>query len=98
MVDQTHEIEKNIATVVSAVEVVKVAPSELRHIVCSKYDLWRFWKVNQNVLMPRYKDLSLSKSSLHRCVRAAMQPVDNDLLYRPLKELEYAQSEDYTHE
>ena len=98
MAGSTQEIKTNIVTGETAVEVVKVAPSELRHIVCSKYDLWRFWKVNQNVLMPRYKDLSLSKSSLHRCVRAAMQPVDNDLLYRPLKELEYAQSEDYTHE
>ena len=98
MANQTQEIKTNIVTGETAVEVVKVAPSELRHIVCSKYDLWRFWKVNQNVLMPRYKDLSLSKSSLHRCGRAAMQPVDNDLLYRPLKELEYAQSEDYTHE
>ena len=98
MANQTQEIKTNIVTGETAVEVVKVAPSELRHIVCSKYDLWRFWKVNQNVLMPRYKDLSLSKSSLHRCDRAAMQAVDNDLLYRPLKELEYAQSEDYTHE
>lgn len=98
MAGSTQEIKTNIVTGETAVEVVKVAPSELRHIVCSKYDLWRFWKVNQNVLMPRYKDLSLSKSSVHRCVRAAMQPVDNDLLYRPLKELEYAQSEDYTHE
>ena len=46
MANQTQEIKTNIVTGETAVEVVKVAPSELRHIVCSKYDLWRFWKVN----------------------------------------------------
>ena len=43
------------------IEVKKVKASELKHVVASKYDLYRFWKVSQNKHMPKYKDLTIGK-------------------------------------
>ena len=61
MADRDNEGKLSAMTLFT-IEMKQVKPSEIRHVAASKYDLWRFWKVNQNVLVPRYKDVTIGKS------------------------------------
>ena len=39
----------------------RVKPTEIKHVASSKYDLYKFWKIDMNILMPRYRDLTMGR-------------------------------------